>query len=99
VLIDGVANEEPVPREEPPDSSAYQLSEPILAVAASVTLPVPHPLPVVVLVTAGIGLTVTVSVKGKPVQFALTGVTVYVAVWTLLVGLVKVWPMTDCGVL
>ena len=63
----------PVPRDEPPDSAAYQLIVPALAVAPSTTIPVPHLELEVVPVIVGIGL--TISVAGletallKPLQF------------------------------
>jgi hypothetical protein len=44
---------------------------------------------VVIAVTAGTGLMVTVTVKVDPVQLPAVGVTVYVAVCGVLVGLVK----------
>jgi len=48
----------------------------------------------VIAVTTGTGLTVTVTVKFDPVHVAVDGVTVYVAVCAVLVGLVRV-PATD----
>jgi hypothetical protein len=48
----------------------------------------------VIAVKAGTGLTVTVTVKFDPVHVAVDGVTVYVAVCAVLVGLVRV-PVTD----
>jgi hypothetical protein len=47
----------------------------------------------VMAVTAGFGLTVTVTVKVDPVHDAVAGVTVYVAVATAFVVLVRVWLM------
>jgi len=44
----------------------------------------------VIFVIAGFGFTVTVTVKVTPVQLPDVGVTVYVAVWTAFVGLVRV---------
>jgi hypothetical protein len=44
----------------------------------------------VMLEIAGLGLTVTINVKVEPAQVPEVGVTVYVAVWGVLVGLVKV---------
>ena len=43
-----------------------------------------------ILLTAGFGFTKTVTVKVVPVQLPVTGVTVYVAVWNVLVGLTRV---------
>ncbi len=42
------------------------------------------------LVTAGLGLTVIVTVNAAPTQLPDVGVTVYVAVWLVFVGLVRV---------
>ncbi len=49
-------------------------------------------------VTDGTGLTVTVTVKVEPVQVAVAGVTVYVAVWAVVVGFVRVWLILVCPV-
>ena len=51
----------------------------------------------VMAVTAGFGLTVTVTVKVDPTQVPDVGVTVYVAVCAVLVGLVSV-PVILAGV-
>ena len=54
-----------------------------------VKLLIPH-IVVVIAVMAGVGLTVTVNVKVAPVQLPDNGVTVYVAVCVILVGLPSV---------
>jgi hypothetical protein len=51
---------------------------------------VPLQVEVVCAATNGFGLTVTVTVNVAPVQLAVEGVTVYVAVWAVLVGFVSV---------
>jgi len=51
----------------------------------------------VMAVTAGFGLTVTVTVKVDPTQVPDVGVTVYVAVCAVLVGLLRV-PVILAGV-
>jgi hypothetical protein len=59
---------------------------------AAMKLPALH-IVAVIFVTAGFGLTVTVTVNVAPVQLPDFGVTVYVAVATLFVGLVRVPPI------
>lgn len=44
----------------------------------------------VTLAIDGFGFTVTVTVKGEPIQPLVLGVTVYVAVWEISVGLISV---------
>ena len=55
--MDGVVNEVPVPKEEPPDDAAYQLIVPADAVAPSATVPVPQRSFGVVPVIVGNGFT------------------------------------------
>jgi hypothetical protein len=62
-------------------------SVPFAGVAVNAT---PLQVVAVILVIAGLGLTVTVTVKFAPVQLPDKGVTVYVAVCAVLVGLVSV---------
>jgi hypothetical protein len=50
----------------------------------------PVQIDLVMLLIVGLGLTVTIRVKVEPAQVPEVGVTVYVAVWAVLVGLVKV---------
>jgi|WetSurMetagenome_2_1015567.scaffolds.fasta_scaffold1164384_2 hypothetical protein len=66
----GVVNEVPVPRDEPPEETLYQLIVPAEAVAANMAVPVPQEvLPGVVPVMVGIALTVAVTaVLGTVVQ-------------------------------
>ena len=51
--------------------------------------PTPLQLTVVIAVITGVGLIVTVTVNAAPVQFPVTGVTIYVAICAMFVGFVK----------
>ena len=52
--MDGVVNEVPVPREDPPLDAAYQFMVPSEPVAAIPTVPGPHLLPFVVVFIMGL---------------------------------------------
>jgi len=60
--IDGVINDVPVPRSDPPDEASYQLIEPALAVADNVTVPASQRLAPVTPVIVGVVFTVAVTV-------------------------------------
>ena len=59
--IAGVVNVVPVPREEPPVKTEYQLMVPAEAVASRETVPVAHRLSEDVLVMVGIAFTVAIT--------------------------------------
>ena len=71
---------------------AGTISAPFVGVTVNVT---PPQTAVALFEIVGVGFTVNVRVNVGPEQLPNVGVTVYVAVWFVLVGFVRVPPMLD----
>src|SRR5258706_4714319 len=91
----GVVKLDEALREDPPLATLYQFNPPAQPDAPNTTVPVPQREPSIPVGAVGVGSTFTVTVNVFPVQLPDAGVTVYVAVCTVPVGLFKVPLMFD----
>jgi len=92
----GVVKGEPVPIDDPPLATVYQLSVPAHPDAVSITVPVPHLDPFVPVGAAGMGLTVAItSVLGPSQPAPLVQETQYDVV-ELIPGVVNGEPVPTC---